>query len=73
MAERANGILLDNSVVIAQLRGSVDLQTMASPDEPLFLPLAMRSPADKSGTRPLADSREGSFPVPVQNPVSVPC
>jgi len=39
MAERANGILLDTSVVIAHLRGSVDLQTLASPDEPLFLPL----------------------------------
>jgi tRNA(fMet)-specific endonuclease VapC len=39
MAERANGILLDTSVVVAHLRGSIDLQTLASPDEPLFLPL----------------------------------
>ena len=39
MAERANGILLDTSVVVAHLRGSVDLQTLASSDEPLFLPL----------------------------------
>jgi predicted nucleic acid-binding protein len=39
MAERADGILLDTSVVIAHLHGSVDLQILASPDEPLFLPL----------------------------------
>jgi predicted nucleic acid-binding protein len=39
MAERANGILLDTSVVVAHLRGSVDLQTLASLDEPVFLPL----------------------------------
>ena len=39
MAERTNGIILDTSVVVAHLRGSVDLQTLASPDEPIFLPL----------------------------------
>jgi|SRR6516162_9922418 tRNA(fMet)-specific endonuclease VapC len=39
MAERANGIILDTNVVVAHLRGSVDLQTLASPDEPLFLAL----------------------------------
>ena len=39
MAERFNGILLDTSVVVAHLRGSIDLQALASADEPLFLPL----------------------------------
>jgi predicted nucleic acid-binding protein len=39
MAERVNGILLDTSVVVAHLRGSIDLQAFASADEPLFLPL----------------------------------
>jgi tRNA(fMet)-specific endonuclease VapC len=39
MAERVNGILLDTSVVVAHLRGSVHLQALASADEPLFLPL----------------------------------
>ena len=39
MAERVNGILLDTSVVVAHLRGSIDLQALASADEPLFLPL----------------------------------
>jgi tRNA(fMet)-specific endonuclease VapC len=39
MAERGHGILLDTSVVVAHLRGSIDLQTLASADEPLFLPL----------------------------------
>ena len=39
MAERGRGILLDTSVVVAHLRGSIDLQTLASADEPLFLPL----------------------------------
>jgi len=34
---------------------------------------AKLSPADKLGTRPSANSIEGSFPVPIQNPVSVPC
>ena len=31
------------------------------------------SPVDKLETRPSADSAEGSFPVPIQNPASVPC
>jgi tRNA(fMet)-specific endonuclease VapC len=39
MAERANGILLDTSVVVAHLRGRIDLQSLATADEPLFLPL----------------------------------
>jgi len=39
MAERVNGILLDTSVVVAHLRGRIDLQSLAAADEPLFLPL----------------------------------
>jgi hypothetical protein len=39
VAERANGILLDTSVVVAHLRGRIDLQSLATADEPLFLPL----------------------------------
>jgi len=39
MAERVNGILLDTSVVVAHLRGRIDLQNLAAADEPLFLPL----------------------------------
>jgi hypothetical protein len=40
---------------------------------PLEEKLAKFSPADKLGTLSLADSVEGSFPVPTQNPASVPC
>ena len=39
MAERANGILLDTSVVVAHLRGMINLQDLTAPGEPLFLPL----------------------------------
>ena len=39
MTERVNGILLDTSVVVAHLRGRIDLQSLAAADEPLFLPL----------------------------------
>jgi len=39
MAERANGILLDTSVVVAHLRGLINLQDLTAPGEPLFLPL----------------------------------
>ena len=39
MAERVDGILLDTSVVVAHLRGRIDLQSLAAPVEPLFLPL----------------------------------
>ena len=40
MAERVDGILFDTSVVVAHLRGRIDLQSLAAADEPLFLPLA---------------------------------
>ena len=39
MAERANGILLDTSVVVAHLRGLINLKDLTAPGEPLFLPL----------------------------------
>lgn len=39
MADRADGILLDTSVVVAHLRGRIDVRTLAMPSEPLFLPL----------------------------------
>lgn len=39
MADRSNGILLDTSVVIAHMRGGIDVLALASPNEPLFLPL----------------------------------
>lgn len=39
MADRAGGVLLDSSVVIAYLRGRLDLRQKVLPSEPLFLPL----------------------------------
>jgi tRNA(fMet)-specific endonuclease VapC len=39
MADRAYGIPLDTSVVIAHLRGQIDVFKLTTPDEPLFLPL----------------------------------
>lgn len=39
MADRSKGVLLDSSVVIAYLRGRIDLRQKVAPDEPLFLPL----------------------------------
>jgi predicted nucleic acid-binding protein len=39
MADRANGILLDTSVVVAHLCGRIDIVALTAPAEPLFLPL----------------------------------
>ena len=39
MADRAQGILLDTSAVVAHLRGRIDIFTLTAPSEPLFLPL----------------------------------
>jgi tRNA(fMet)-specific endonuclease VapC len=39
MADRANGILLDTSAVIAHLRGRIDVLALTTPTELLFLPL----------------------------------
>ena len=39
MADRAKGILLDTSIVVAHLRGGINVMTLAAPQEPLFLPL----------------------------------
>ena len=39
MADRANGILLDTSVVVAHLRGKIDILALTTPAESLFLPL----------------------------------
>jgi predicted nucleic acid-binding protein len=39
MADRANGILLDTSAVVAHLRGRIDVLALTTPTEPLFLPL----------------------------------
>ena len=41
MAERANGILLDTSVVVSHLRGLINLKDLTAPGEPLFLPLVV--------------------------------
>ena len=39
MADRAHGIPLDTSVVIAHLRGRIDVLALTAPAEALFLPL----------------------------------
>jgi hypothetical protein len=39
MADRANGILLDTSAIIAHLRGRIDVLALTALTEPLFLPL----------------------------------
>ena len=39
MADRAHGILLDTSVVVAHLRGRLDVFALTSPTEPLFVSL----------------------------------
>lgn len=39
MADRAEGILLDTSVVVAHLRGQIDVFALTTPAEPLFLSL----------------------------------
>lgn len=39
MADRAQGILLDSSAVIAHFRGKLDIFQLVEPAEPLFLPL----------------------------------
>ena len=39
MADRASGILLDTSAVVAHLRGRIDIRALTAPAEPLFLPL----------------------------------
>ncbi|MCW1887797.1 PIN domain-containing protein [Luteolibacter flavescens] len=39
MADRTRGILLDSSVIIAHLRGKIDLFQFVAADEPLFMPL----------------------------------
>ena len=60
MADRAAGILLDTSVVVAHLRGRIDIRTLTVPAEPLFLPLValgeLYKGAEKSA-RP-ADNRK---------------
>jgi tRNA(fMet)-specific endonuclease VapC len=54
MANRANGILLDSSVVIAHLRGKLDLFAITLPAEELYIPLfvlgELRKGAIKSGS-----------------------
>jgi len=39
MADRAHGIRLDTSAVVAHLRGRIDMLALTTPAEPLFLPL----------------------------------
>ena len=39
MANRADGILLDTSVVVAHLRGKIDILALITPAESVFLPL----------------------------------
>jgi tRNA(fMet)-specific endonuclease VapC len=60
MADRAAGILLDTSVVVAHLRGRIDIRALTVAGEPLFLPLValgeLYKGAEKSA-RP-ADNRK---------------
>ena len=60
MADRAAGILLDTSVVVAHLRGRIDIRALTVAGEPLFLPLValgeLYKGAEKSA-RP-ADNRQ---------------
>ena len=39
MADRAQGILLDTSAIIAHMRGRIDILALTTPAEPLFVPL----------------------------------
>jgi tRNA(fMet)-specific endonuclease VapC len=39
MADRARGILLDTSAIVAHLRGRIDVFVLTAPTEPLFVPL----------------------------------
>ena len=41
MADRAYGILLDTSAIIAHLRRRIDIFSLTSRNEPLFLPLVV--------------------------------
>ena len=58
MADRAQGILLDTSAVVAHLRGRIDIDTLKTPAETLFLPLValgeLYKGAEKS-SRPLRE------------------
>jgi hypothetical protein len=51
MADRADGVLLDSSVVIAYLRGRLDLRQKVIPSEPLFLPLVALGELYKGGLK----------------------
>ena len=51
MADRAGGVLLDSSVVIAYLRGRLDIRQQVLPSEPLFLPLVALGELHKGALR----------------------
>ena len=65
MADRANGILLDTSAVIAHLRGRIDILALTIPAEPLFLPLValgeLYKGAEKSARSSLNRQRVDDF------------
>ena len=65
MADRANGILLDTSAVIAHLRGRIDILALTTPAEPLFLPLValgeLYKGVEKSGHSSLNRRRVDDF------------
>jgi predicted nucleic acid-binding protein len=39
MPDLTTGVLLDTSVVIAHLRGEIDLRSLSTPSQPLFISL----------------------------------
>src|SRR5688572_9978823 len=41
MADRAQGVMLDSSVIIAHFRGELDLFQLVNSAEPLFMPLVV--------------------------------
>jgi predicted nucleic acid-binding protein len=58
IADRANGILLDTSAIIAHLRGGIDVLALTKPTEPLFLPLVALGELYKGRKSPRVHNRQ---------------
>jgi tRNA(fMet)-specific endonuclease VapC len=58
MADRAQGILLDSSVIIAHFRGKLDLYQLVMPDEPLFMPLTVLGELLKGARKSAAPEKQ---------------
>ena len=58
MADRAQGILLDSSVIIAHFRGKLDLFQLVVPDEPLFMPLTVLGELLKGALKSAAPQKQ---------------